>query len=304
MKPYYKNELTTIYNGDCLEVMDYLIEKGVKVDAIITDPPYGILNGIKLIGYKEVVKWDKPLDWNIIWKKINKLIKLNGNVILTNQMPSAYEMIKPNIQNLHHEIIWEKNNCAQGMMKDIMPLKYHENIYVFRKSIDRDLQLWFHNEFNNGNLTRKEFNENMGFATTGGGVSSSWFGKDKIDWQLPSYEQYKNIQAIFPNNFKKDYTEFAVVKSYYTNTTQKSIIKFPKDMTGLHPTQKPAALLQYLIETYTNKGDLVLDFTAGSFTTCVASEQLNRRSIGIELEKKYCDIGIKRLNNLQMRLDI
>jgi site-specific DNA-methyltransferase (adenine-specific) len=71
-----------------------------------------------------------------------------------------------------------------------------------------------------------------------------------------------------------------------------------------HPTQKPLELLKYLIETYTQKGDLILDFTSGSFTTCVGAEQLNRRSIGIELEKKYCDVGVKRLSQLQMRLDI
>ena len=89
----------------------------------------------------------------------------------------------------------------------------------------------------------------------------------------------------------------------YTNYP-KDIIKTDKNIFKTHPTQKPVELLSYLIKTYTKPNDLILDFTAGSFTTCVASEQLNRRSIGIELEKKYCDIGIKRLSNLQMRLDI
>ena len=89
------------------------------------------------------------------------------------------------------------------------------------------------------------------------------------------------------------------------NNYPKSIIKYNVDMLAkYHPTQKPLELLQYLIKTYTKENDLILDFTSGSFTTCVAAEQLNRRSIGIELEKKYCDIGIKRLNSLQMKMDI
>jgi site-specific DNA-methyltransferase (adenine-specific) len=303
MKPYYKNELTTIYNGDCLEVMDYLIEQGVKVDAIITDPPYGSINGLQLTGQKERVSWDNNLDWKSVWIRLNKLIKLNANIILFNQLPYGFEMINNNIENLHHELIWEKNNCAQGMMSKIMPLKFHENIYIFRKRIDRGLQKWFHYEFKETKDTYKNFNIKMGFATTGGGVSSSFFGKEKKDWQLPSYEQYKLIQNVYPINFKREYTEFAVPNNFYKEN-QKSIVKFSKDTTGMHPTQKPLELMKYLIETYTKKGDLILDFTAGSFTTCSASEQLNRRSIGIELEKKYCDVGVKRLSQLQMRLDI
>jgi len=303
MKPYYKNELTTIYNGDCLEVMDYLIEQGIKFDAIITDPPYGSINGLQLTGQKESSNWDVALDWEVAWEKLNKLIKLNGNIILFNQVPYGLDMLYHNKDNLHHELIWEKNNCAQGMMTNIMPLKFHENIYVFRKSIDRKIQLWFHNEFNKTNMSRKDFNSRMGFATSGGGVSSSWFGKDKIEWQLPNYEQYKKIQKIFPKQFLLDYKTFAVVKSYYSSN-QKSVIKFTKDMTGLHPTQKPIELMQYIVKTYTKENDLILDFTAGSFTTCIASDILNRKSIGIELEQKYCDIGIKRLNSLQIKFDI
>jgi len=294
MKPYFETELGKLYNGDCLEVMDELIKQGIKVDAIITDPPYAILNGLKLPGFKEVVKWDNKLNWGKTWEKLNSLIKLKGNIILFNQMPYSMEMINSNLENFHHEVIWYKNNCAQGMMAKIMPLRYHESIYVFRKNIDRTLQKWFHNQFNKGNLTRKSFNEKMGFATTGGGVSSSWFSDIKIDWQLPSYEQYRKIQEIFPCLFKKEYEEFAVVSSYYPKGTEKSILEFGKDMEGLHPTQKPLELIKYLIETYTKENDLILDFTSGSGTLAEAAEQLKRRWICIELEKKYCKVTKQR----------
>jgi len=81
-------------------------------------------------------------------------------------------------------------------------------------------------------------------------------------------------------------------KKYKSN-----VLEYKKDYTGLHPTQKPVALIEDLIKTYTNQNDTVLDFTAGSFTTCVACANLNRNFIGIELDKGYFDIGVKRVGD-------
>lgn len=304
MKPYYQNELTTIYNGDCLDVMDYLIEQGIKVDAIITDPPYGSIKGLQLTGQSDNSNWDVALNWNIVWNKLNKLIKTNANTILFNQLPYGFDMLKENIKNLHHELIWEKNNCAQGMLANIMPLKYHENIYVFRNNKNLKLQKWFSDEFKKTKDTYKLFNKEMGFAYNGGGVASATFSELKEDWNFPNEELYLKIQKRYKENFKIPYEKLNIYQTPYYGKNEKSIIKISKDMTGLHQTQKPIPLMQYLIKTYTKENDLILDFTSGSFTTSVACEQLNRRSIGIELEQKYCDIGIKRLNSLQMKMDI
>ena len=100
---------------------------------------------------------------------------------------------------------------------------------------------------------------------------------------------------------------FLVNKGRYklNGKRESDVINAKKDgVNDLHPTQKPLDIILPFIEKTTNKHNLILDSFAGSFTTCVGAEQLGRRSIGIELEQKYCDIGIDRLNSLQMRLDI
>jgi site-specific DNA-methyltransferase (adenine-specific) len=250
MKPYYKNDLTTIYNGDCLEVMDYLIEQGVKVDAIITDPPYGTT----------ACSWDSIIPFDKMWDRINKLSKEKTPILLFGSEPFNSKLRLSNIKMYKHDWIWRKEQGANFMLMKYQPQKIHEIISVFCNGTNNYYPIM---------TAGKPFK-------TGRGVAG---------------EHLKNVKKVVTIN---DGTRFPL--SIITVNTEKT--------KSYHPTQKPVALMHYLIETYTKKGDLILDFTSGSFTTCVAAEQLNRRSIGIELEKKYCDVGVKRLSQLQMRLDI
>jgi len=119
-------------------------------------------------------------------------------------------------------------------------------------------------------------------------------------YEIKTIKRSDNTSSLSSNMNSKEYENKEIEYEFSTPT---NLLEFTRER-GLHPTQKPIPLLQYLIKTYTNKSDLILDFTSGSFTTCIASEQLGRRSIGIELEQKYCDIGIKRLNSLQIKFDI
>ena len=136
----------------------------------------------------------------------------------------------------------------------------------------------------------------------------SIFGYRKINyypqmWLSHSYTDKRGGEQLGKNEHYKEFTKQTYIdkSERYPNT----VLQFNNpNFKGMHPTQKPIELMNYLIKTYTKENDLILDFTSGSFTTCVAAEQLNRRSIGIELEKKYCDIGIKRLNELQLKFDI
>jgi site-specific DNA-methyltransferase (adenine-specific) len=252
MKPYYKNDLTTIYNGDCLEVMDYLIEQGVKVDAIITDPPYGTT----------ACKWDTIIPLEEMWIRLKKLRKEKCPIVLFGSEPFSTILRYSNLKDFKYDWIWFKNNAGNFQQVNYQPLKFHEIASVFSK----------HNYYPiKEKLTNKLVQSNIGKAGKLGHLSS-----------LNKRESYEQEYTNYP----------------------KSIVMFDREPNPKHPTQKPLELMKYLIETYTKKGDLILDFTAGSFTTCVGAEQLNRRSIGIELEKKYCDVGVKRLSQLQMRLDI
>jgi site-specific DNA-methyltransferase (adenine-specific) len=244
MKAYYKNELTTIYNGDCLEVMDYLIEQGVKVDAIITDPPYGTT----------ACKWDNVIPFDEMWPRLKKLRKDKTPIVLFGSEPFSSHLRMSNIKEFKYDWIWNKKISGNPLLAKHQPLKIHEIISIFYGHDYYPIMI-------NGEMRKK-----------GGGIS-------------------KLLNMEMTSSYNNEYYPLTIIT--YSNAVR-----------GIHPTQKPLELMKYLIETYTKKGDLILDFTSGSFTTCVGAEQLNRRSIGIELEQKYCDVGVKRLSQLQMRLDI
>ena len=113
-----------LYQGDCLEIMDKLIEKGVKVDAIITDPPYGTT----------ACKWDTVIPFDEMWKRLNKLIKDNSAIILFGSQPFTSALISSNIKCFKYELIWDKTFGRQPQLANIQPMKQHENILIF--SID------------------------------------------------------------------------------------------------------------------------------------------------------------------------
>jgi site-specific DNA-methyltransferase (adenine-specific) len=308
MKPYYKNELTTIYNGDCLEVMDYLIEQGVKFDAVITDPPYAVTDE----------EWDNIIPYNKLWERLKKLRKYNSsNIIMFSQDPFSIHLKQSNLREYKYSLIWDKQRVGQGLFKYSQPLRQYEEVNIFYNLFQgdnndyRNIIKKINKRMNINNINLNDINNKFGTANNGGGVASSILGLKKQDLQIASSKYIKHLQEL---NLITD-TEINEIKKLDVKPTynalnkngnyKSNIIKFPKVTSeAIHPTQKPVELLQYIIETYTKENDLILDFTAGSFTTCVAAEQLKRRSIGIELEKKYCDIGIKRLNNLQLKFDI
>ena len=261
MKPYFKNELTTIYNGDCLEVMDYLIEQGIKVDAIITDPPYGTT----------ACSWDSVIPFDDMWKRLKLLRKDKSAIVLFGNEPFSSKIRISNLDEYKYDWKWLKESGSNFLNASNNPIKMNEDIIVFSNGTIANGSKNLMNYFPQGLIKSKKIKKNN--------VNSS----DGTIGNRPSRK----------GNFVSEF-------SNYPN----NILKFNRDSTGLHPTQKPLELMKYLIETYTKKGDLILDFTSGSFTTCVAADQLGRRSIGIEMSKEYCNVGIKRLESLQMRLDL
>lgn len=112
-----------IYNGDCLKIMGELIDSGVKVDAIITDPPYGTTK----------CKWDSIIPFNEMWDKIDKIIKPNGAIILFGSEPFSSNLRISNIKNYKYDWIWHKNSSGGFATAKKRPMKYHENISVFYK---------------------------------------------------------------------------------------------------------------------------------------------------------------------------
>ena len=226
-----------LYNGDCLEVMQQLIDKGVKVDAIITDPPYGTT----------ACKWDSVIPFDKMWDCCNKLIKDNGAIVLFGNEPFSSLLRCSNLQKYKYDWIWKKSSVTGFLNAKKRPLKEIENILVFNSKI---------------------YNPQ--------GLIKNSKGKNRQGSQTDTLGNYNLI------NFS-EYTSYP-----------KTILEF-KSERGLHPTQKPVALMEYLIKTYTNEGDTVLDFTMGSGTTGVACVNTNRNFIGIELGEKYFNIAKDRI---------
>jgi site-specific DNA-methyltransferase (adenine-specific) len=241
-----------LYNDDCLAVMDKLIEEGVKVDAIITDPPYGTT----------ACKWDSVIPLDEMWKRLNKLSKDRTPIVMFSAMPFTAALVNSNIKNYKQHNIWLKNRPTGFQVARWRPMMKTEDIIVFST-----------------NSKRVNYNP-------------------QIDTSEQTVRRYASSNALIKNYVKCEHTE---PKGNYTHKHPTNVFEFKKVHNPQHhPTQKPVDLLEYLIKTYSNEGDLILDFTMGSGTTGVACKNLNRRFIGIELDKGYFEIAKKRMEQTEL----
>ena len=241
MKLYYKQDNITLIQGDCLEVMSKIAKKGVKFDAVITDPPYGTTQN----------KWDSVIPLNKMWENIKLLKRDNTPIVMFSQTPFDKALGFSNIEELKYEWIWNKLSPTGHLNAKKMPMKKTENILVFYKNLPT-------------------------------------YNPQGLEY-CPRIKKRSSKSVGSSNYGKHDDENLSEYKGYPTN-----ILEFMRE-SGLHPTQKPLKLMEYLIQTYTNEGDLILDFTCGSGTTLLAAKNTKRRAVGIELEEKYCEITKKRL---------
>jgi len=206
-------------------------------------------------------KWDSIIPFEPMWQGLAKLVKPNRAIALFAQNPFAAKLIGSNISSFKHEFVWQKNAGSNFGCVKFQPMREHETILVFCK----------------GSANYYPQME----ARKGGGLARVTSGVVNYATKTENYGVALRGQV-----------SSARPKERYPSSVQ----KFNRER-GLHPTQKPVALMEYLIKTYTLETELVLDFTIGSGTTAIACENLGRRWIGIEKEEKYCDIAIERLKN-------
>lgn len=212
-----------------------------------------------------------------MWESYNRVIKDNGVVVLFGSQPFTTLLISSNISNFKEELIWLKNKAGSGLQANQKHIKIHENIIVFcnQAKYTYNPQKWLiaEKEF----ITqRKTFKENEYIGNQIYGATTRTRKKDTGE---------RNPISIV--SCKTPFTP-AKTKTYNTEID----LRF-------HPTQKPVALCEYLIKTYTNEGDTVLDNCMGSGTTGVAALNTNRNFIGIELNEKYFNIAKKRIEEAE-----
>jgi site-specific DNA-methyltransferase (adenine-specific) len=251
MQPFYTHNdgQITLYRGDCLNVMPWLIEQGVKVDAVICDPPYGTTE----------CSWDAVIPFDDMWRNIARLLKPRGAVVLFGSEPFSTTLRMSNLDWYKYDWIWDKHAPTGYLNAKHQPMRQHELISVFCDGVTTY----------NPEMRKGEYRAKGGMRKT----SSVW-GK------------HHSTQ-----HFSEDYYPTSILEISNADRLNK-----------IHPTQKPLELMQYLIRTYTNPGDLVLDFTSGSGTTLHAALIEGRRAIGIErdLDDKgnylgYCEYTRQRL---------
>ena len=239
-----------LYNGDCLEVMDKLIEDNIVFDAIITDLPYGTIKN----------SWDKIIPFNDMWSRLNKLIKPNGAIVLFGNEPFTSELICSNLKGFKYRWDWNKKIPSGVGYAKYRPMQQTEDISVFTKNGEKTIY--------NPQMIKRDKPIKSGGNKLKENSCSTLVGIDTTKEYKKTYE-YKNPVTL---------------------------IEFDKVRKGsLHPTQKPTDLLEYLIKTYTNENEIVLDFTMGSGSTGVACMNTNRKFIGIELDENYFNIAKQRI---------
>jgi site-specific DNA-methyltransferase (adenine-specific) len=211
-------------------------------------------------------KWDTIIPFEPLWEQYERIIKPNGAIVLTASQPFTSVLVTSNLKMFRYEWIWEKNRGSNFATVKYQPMKEHESILVFSK--DR------HNYY-----PIKEERQGL--------------GKDRVKYKFQ--EERKNVSDNY--GIKVKHKEFLT-----EDRVPRSIQKFNTE-TGMHPTQKPVALFEYLIKTYTNENDLVLDNTAGSGTTAIACLNTNRQFIVMEQEPNYFEKIKKRVEDFNKKFE-
>jgi len=293
--------------GDCLELTKDIPDG--SVDLILTDPPYGTMNGFKGID------WDFAIDPKEVYTIANRILRKNGKMVLFSQEPYTSRLIteaRPNVP-FSYRMIWEKNDFANALLVNKAPVSYYEDILVFSKTHPKydfegahPLRAYFKMVMDYIGLNLKQINSKLGHRraehtfyinSTQYGLCTEAtyneliqvFGIDKMQ----GFKTYAELKPI-DDQFKKDLP--STFNLWEGNKYKSNILKYKKDYDGYHPTQKPVLLLEDLIKTFSNEGDLVVDLTMGSGSTGVAAVNLNRDFIGYELEQDYFDIATDRIN--------
>ena len=208
-------------------------------------------------------KWDSIIDLDLLWKQYRRIIKDNGAIVLTASQPFTTKLISSNYEMFRYEWIYSKTKGTGFLNANKMPMKQHENILIFYKKLPtyNPIEVFVGIKDKRKTFNPAKLNDNNIYNFKNGGEKNTVYCKKDNGWQMP-----------------------------------KSIIHFKNGGKMIHPTQKPTELFEYLIKTYTNEGDTVLDNTMGSGTTGVAAVNLKRNFIGIEMDDKYFEIAENRIN--------
>ncbi|MCH5151045.1 MAG: site-specific DNA-methyltransferase [Clostridiales bacterium] len=247
----------TLFNGDCLKILPSIKEH--TVDLILTDLPYGITAN----------RWDKPLPLDKLWKQYKRVLKEDGIICLFAREPFTSKLISSNPEMFRYKLIWDKVTGTGFLNCSYRPLSTYEEIIIFssctigsrsKRPIRYFPQGVIPVSITKRNNPNSKWRTNMGYS-----------GHNSLNSNLEFTQRYTN----FPTD----------------------ILRFARDRGAVHPTQKPVALCEWLIRTFTKQGELVMDTCMGSGTVGVACRNTEREFIGIELSTYYFGLAENRIIN-------
>lgn len=205
-------------------------------------------------------KWDKLIPLDKLWQQYKRISKKETAIVLFGAQPFTTKLAFSNLDMFKYEWIWCKNKCTGYFDVQYRPMRKHENILVF----------------------------GYGGCSNGSNSRMNYSPQDLIELKQPKSRKGKTVDATCRSSV------MAHGEQKFTNYPN-TLLYFENESKTIHPTQKPLSLCEYLIRTYTNESDLVLDNCMGSGTTCLAARNLNRQFIGIEKDENYFNIARERI---------
>jgi len=266
-----------LLQGDCLELLRKIEDK--SIDLILCDLPYGTTDrsGVSRNGKNRLLEWDTVIDLSELWGQYKRIIKTKGAIVLTADQPFTSKLVMSNIEWFRYEWIWKKRKTTGFLHANYRPMKETEDVLVFSPS---------------------PASAPAGKAGTGmvynpqGLVDKVVVKKNRPD-RLGNFlhqpeHMGKNNKLLGESEYTQKFTNYP-----------SEVIEFGLDG-NFHPTQKPVELMEYLIKTYSNEGDTVLDNCMGSGTTGVACKKTNRNFIGMEIDPVFFEYSKKRIDDFEI----
>ena len=285
-----------LYNDDCFNIFPKIEDKSINL--FLLDLPYAN----KTFGNCTACAWDTPIDLEKMWVEIKRTMKPNGIIVFFCNTKFGYALINSNPKWFKYDLIWEKSRKVGFLSANKMPLRKHENIYIFKK------------EQGTYNPQKTEGKPYKGFETKNGKEIGEVYGGKSL--------HNENKGDRHPTSILPEFKDLGMIEGgYYRGEGAKPFKRMPNDPTTSHPTsilpefettilkfnnphrpihrtQKPVDLLEWLIKTYTNEDDLVMDFCMGSGSCGEACYNTNRNFIGVEKDKDIFLLAEERLLNL------
>jgi len=245
-----------LYNEDCFNIFPKIQDK--SVDLFVLDLPYAN----KKFGNCTACAWDTPIDLKKMWEEIKRVMKPNATIIHFCNTKFGFALIESNPKWFRYDLIWKKSRKVGFLSANKMPLRQHENIYIFK-----DKQGTYNPQKTEG---------------------KPYKSKDRIEGE----------GVYIKDNYKRTATK-DTTNRHPTSIIdiENTILEYNNPHKTIHRTQKPVDLLEWLIKTYSNENDTVMDFCMGSGTAGVACKNLNRKFIGVEKDKEIFEKAKNRINN-------